>query len=59
MAFTKKYIHSGNTKLIRIPEKDILFVTNILNELNRIREMKDDEFINKIKNKIEDGLNNI
>ena len=59
MPFTKKYSYSGNTKIIRIPEKDILFVTNILNDLNRIRSIKGDDFVNKIKEKIEDGLKSI
>lgn len=59
MPFNKKYKNSGITKLLRIPEKDILFVIEMLEIFNIVRDIKDDKFVEDIKNKIIVGLKNI
>jgi hypothetical protein len=59
MPFISKYSHMGHTERIRIPNVLIPFTEQILEEFNRLYGTHDEEYLNKLQDKIIQGLQNI
>ena len=59
MPFSSKYQNLGITEKIRVPVNLIPHVEIILSEYNRICGAHDINFLNNIKDKIEQGLHSV
>ena len=59
MTFSCKYNKLGPTDRLRIPKSQINHIENLLNHYNRIVEDNDNEYLIKIQQKIEKGLEKI
>lgn len=59
MPFISKYSHMGHTERIRIPSKMIPFVNQILEEFDRLYEIRDEDYLHKLQDKILEGLQSI
>lgn len=59
MPFANNYPHMGHTERIRIPIVCVGHIRNILDHYERLYGTHDEEFVRKIQDKIEEGLNAI
>jgi len=59
MPFTNKYPHLGHTERMRIPRVYVSHIENVLQHYDRLCGTHGIEFVNKIQDKIEDGLSEI
>jgi hypothetical protein len=57
MPFSAKYSHLGNTEKVRIPSKCIPHIERLLEEYDRVCGAHDYDYLVRIQNKIEEGLN--
>ena len=59
MPFKPKYNNLGATEKIRIPKSHLPHIEILLNHYNRILETRDNDYIIKLQQNIEKGLENI
>lgn len=59
MPFIKKYSYCGETERIRIPKIYLGHIENILKRYDEICGTKGEDYVFRLQQKIEDGLDNI
>lgn len=59
MPFLNKYPHMGHTERMRIPRICVGHIENLLQHYDRLCGTHDEEYVHKIQQKIEEGLDNI
>ena len=59
MPFTHKFPHLGHTERIRIPKSCVSHIENVLGHYERLCGTHGIEFVLKLHDKIEEGLENV
>lgn len=59
MPFSHNFPHMGHTERMRIPKVCVSHIKNILSHYERLCKTHGIEYVQKIQEKIEDGLENV
>jgi hypothetical protein len=59
MPFSNKFPHMGHTERMRIPQICVSHIENVLGHYERLCGTHGEEFVIRLQDKIEEGLNNI
>jgi hypothetical protein len=59
MPFSNKYLHMGQTERIRVPKILMGHMEEMLEEYNRLYGTRDEDYMNKLTDKIIEGLRSI